>query len=344
MSTDAQTVPAGTRLRRLARDDLDQVVQIDASIAGRPRRGYFERRLQAALREPLLHLQFAVERDGRLEAYALARRLEGEFGRPDPALRLEVIGVPPDLQGRGLGSTLLRALEAEAERQGIRELRTQAPWNDHGMLGFLDRAGFELGTSHVIDCEVRAGRLATDAGERAPGPGRPGSAAEIDFGAPTADFETLARDRADVRSLRSEDVEGAARIDRRITGLDRSAYIARQVAEALLDSAIRVSLAAHRDGSLAGYLAASMDFGDFGRAEPAAVIDTIGVDPGFAGAGIGTALLSQLFVNLQALHVERVETVIARERLDLLGFFYGRGFVPSRRLGFVKHLDRGATS
>ncbi|MGC2519091.1 MAG: GNAT family N-acetyltransferase, partial [Burkholderiales bacterium] len=72
--------------------------------------------------------------------------------------------------------------------------------------------------------------------------------------------------------------------------------------------------------------------------EPVAVIDTIGVDPGFAGTGIGTALLSQLFVNLEALHVERVETVIARENFDLLGFFYRAGFGPSQRLAFVKRL------
>ena len=83
---------------------------------------------------------------------------------------------------------------------------------------------------------------------------------------------------------------------------------------------------------------ASVDFGDFGRAEPVAVIDTIGVDPGFAGAGIGRALLSQLFANLEALRVERVATVVARDNFGLLEFFYRAGFGSSQRLAFIKRL------
>jgi N-acetylglutamate synthase-like GNAT family acetyltransferase len=81
-----------------------------------------------------------------------------------------------------------------------------------------------------------------------------------------------------------------------------------------------------------------VDYGDFGRAEPAAVIDTLGVDPLRAHEGIGRALLSQLFVNLRGLGVERVETVVAPGDHGLLGFFYAAGFRPSERLSFVKTL------
>ena len=163
--------------------------------------------------------------------------------------------------------------------------------------------------------------------------------AELDYGAPeTNDFEALARDRCDVRSLAPADVADIVRIDQRIVGRDRSAYISRVMDEALRDSAIRVSLAAYYGGSVAGFIMAKVDFGDFGRTEPVAVIDTVGVDPGFAGAGIGTALLSQLFVNLAALHVERVETVVDTRNLALLGFFLRAGFGPSGRLAFVKPL------
>lgn len=340
MATDAQAASTGVKLRRLAPHDLDAVAAIDTSITGRSRRNYFERRLEAALREPPLHAQFGLEQEGKLAGYVLARRLEGEFGRPDPALRLEVIGVTPGKQGRGFGSKLLEMLESEAKRQGIAELRTQVLWTDHDMLRFLDRARFRLGHSQVIDCVVHAGRISSAEEDKALAAEQHGAGKEIDYSRPAGyDFETLARDCAEVRSLAPEDVAGVARVDFRITGSDRSPYIARQVNEALRDSAVRVSLAAHRDGSIAGYITAKVDFGDFGRAEPVAVIDTIGVDPGYVGAGIGTALLSQLFVNLHALHVERVETVIAPERLDLLGFFYRAGFAPSQRLGFVKRLS-----
>jgi len=51
-----------------------------------------------------------------------------------------------------------------------------------------------------------------------------------------------------------------------------------------------------------------------------AIIDTIGVDPDTRTRGVGHALMSQLFVNLGALRVERVETLIAPRDMALLGF------------------------
>jgi ribosomal protein S18 acetylase RimI-like enzyme len=341
MAERAQARPlSDVKLRRLVAQDLDAVVAIDAQITGRSRRVYIERRLQAALRAPTLHTQFAAEEHGVLKGYVLARKLEGEFGRADPVLRLEMIGVRPGEQGHGYGGALLGALEADARKHDTFELRTQVTWKDHGMLGFLDRAGFELGSNLVIDCEVHAGRIRSGNEEKVLAPEHNRFGDENDYGDPhqTNDFEALARDAADVRSLERADLDEIVRIDRRIMDRDRRAYIGRLVDEALLHSAIRVSLVAHQDQSATGYIMASVDFGDFGRTEPVAVIDTIGVDPGFTGAGVGTALLSQLFVNLEALRVERVATVVDRDNFGLLAFFYRAGFGTSQRLGFVKRL------
>jgi len=274
-----------------------------------------------------------------LEGYVLARRLEGEFGHDAATLRLEVIGVRPGEQGHGYGDALLGALEADARKNGIYSARTQASWKDRAMLGFLDHAGFQLGGNQVIDCEIHSWHLGGKDEDRVLAPEPHGFSAEIDHSmAKSNDFEALARDRTDVRSLTREDLAEIVRIDRRITGGDRSAYIGRLVDEALQDSAVRVSLVAHQDGSAVGFVMASVDFGDFGRAEPVAVIDTIGVDPGFTGSGIGAALLSQLFVNLEALRVERVATVVERDNFSLLAFFYRAGFGASQRLAFVKPL------
>ena len=134
------------------------------------------------------------------------------------------------------------------------------------------------------------------------------------------------------------DLDDIVRIDRAITGRDRQAYMQRELDEAMVDSAIRVSLTARLDGAIVGYLMARADLGDFGRTEPVAVIDTIGVDPAYAHRGVGHALLSQLFANLGALRIERVETIVAQRDLALLGFLYDVGFAPSQRLPFVRRL------
>ena len=62
-----------------------------------------------------------------------------------------------------------------------------------------------------------------------------------------------------------------------------------------------IHMAARRDGVLAGFLMARADHGDFGRTEPVAVLDTIGVDPAQTRQGVARALLTQIFANLTAL-------------------------------------------
>jgi hypothetical protein len=45
-----------------------------------------------------------------------------------------------------------------------------------------------------------------------------------------------------------------------------------------------------------------------------------------------------LFANLDALHIERVETMVDATDLALLGFFYSAGLLPSQRLPFARRL------
>ena len=166
-------------------------------------------------------------------------------------------------------------------------------------------------------------------------PQRVGEAPEINYGKPAApDFGPLARDRIPVRIMREGDLRAIVAIDRRITGRDRAAYFASKVAEALHQSDVRVSLIAERDGGPVGFIMARVDFGEFGRIEPTAVLDTIGVDPDHRGSGVGRALLSQLLINLTTLRVEHIRTGLDWRDRDLLGFLDHCGFRPSQQLSF----------
>ena len=327
-------------VRALTADDLAQVAAIDAAIEGRSRRGYVERRLAAALRDPALHAQFAATDENGLAGYILARVLEGEFGRGGRSLRLELVGVRPDTRGHGVGTRLFDALAQWARRHAIQDLRTQAGWNDFTMLQWLDGMGFRKAPNTIVDCAVDGGAYRPERDDAIALPIGDGPGHEISFSAPGGnDFERLARDTADVHSMTPADLGDIARIDQGITGRDRGDYLRSKLAEAMDDSSLRVSLAARRDGANVGYLMARVDRGDFGRTEPVAVIDTLGVDPEYARRGVGHALLSQLFANLGALRVERVETVVAQRDLALLGFLFAVGFAPSQRLAFMRRLD-----
>jgi ribosomal protein S18 acetylase RimI-like enzyme len=329
-------VPPQVAIRPLQPGDLDAVVAIDQAIEGRSRRAYIRRRLDAALREPARHAQFAAVGAQGLVGYLLARVLIGEFGREQAGLRIELVGVRRDQQHHGVGQHLLDALVEHGRRKGLDELRTAARWNDHAMLRWFDAMGFALSADRIVDCAVGAGAYRP---ERDDASAAPAGGGEVDYSAPAGnDFEKLARDTADLRSMTAEDLPAIVRIDRLLTGRDRAGYMGAQLAESLDDSAIRVSLVARLDDTVVGYLMARTDLGDFGRAEPVAIIDTIGVDPEYAHRGVGHALLSQLFVNLGALHVERVETILAPRDLGLQAFLYDCGFAPSQRLAFARRI------
>jgi ribosomal protein S18 acetylase RimI-like enzyme len=171
-------------------------------------------------------------------------------------------------------------------------------------------------------------------------PARIGDPAEIDYGRPAApDFGPLARDKIPVRAMKEGDLVSIVAIDRRITGRNRFDYFKERLAEALFESGVRVSLLAERDGLPVGFIMARVDLGEFGRFEPTAVLDTIGVHPEFRGQGVGRALLSQLLVNLSTLRIEHVRTEIDWRDRELLGFLDHCGFLPSQELCFDRFVE-----
>lgn len=313
------------RIRRLVPEDLERAVAIDREIVGFSRRGYFDKRLAAALRDPNAHIQFGVDGADGMEAFLLARVLRGEFGRDAPSVVLEVIDVAPAAQHHGHGASLLGALETAMRAQGIGELQTSILWTDHAMARFLGDHRFAKAPRHIVGSSIDAIDLTLHADE--------------DDDAEASDaVDALPRDQIEVASLAQSDLDALVAIDRKLTGRDRRDYMAAKIEEALLDSGVRVSLTARLDGIASGYLMARVDYGDFGRAAPVAVIDTIGVHPDFAGHGVAHALLSQLLINLRGLRVERIETTVALQDFDLLGFLYRTGFKPTQRIALTKRV------
>lgn len=342
LATAEERAPA---VRALRPADLDAVAVLDARIGGRQRRAYFLRRLEAALKAPDRHIQLAADdAEGRLAGFVLYRVETGEFGAFAHAAALETIGVVPERRRCGIGRALIARARAILRRKGIAAETTKADWRNHALLHFLDGVGFDLAPRHVISFDLLRPRVAlerdADAAALAAG-GIQAEPREVDYGKPRADSaEAPARDRIPVRSMNADDLGALLRIDRRAMGRERNSYMRAKMAAALDPSGVGVSLVAEVDRAPVGFVMATVEFGEFGRTEPAAVIDTIGVDPDFRRAGVASALLSQLVVNLRGLDLERIETEVAREQFDLLGLFYRWGFAPAARLAFARAVER----
>ena len=313
------------QLRPLDGKDLDAVVTLDRALAGHSRRNFFARRLEHAARDPGGFVTVAAERDGRVAGFALARITEGEFGATSREAVLDAIGVDPALAGqRGVGRGLIDGLVAELQGRGIGELATQVDWTERGLLGFFARSGFDL-APRIVLARASADRLPV---ARGAGPERDNDHSD----ATGDDFQSLAHDRLPVRSMTRDDLAPIIEIDRRITGRARVAYLTRKLDEAFTESAVQMSLVAEIDHRPAGFVMARVDIGEFGHAEPEAVMDTIGVDPRQSHKGIATALLSQLMANLVALRTETLRTEVGWNHFGLMRFLDRMGFGPHRRL------------
>lgn len=140
-----------------------------------------------------------------------------------------------------------------------------------------------------------------------------------------------------VRTLTRADLDRLAKIDQANSGRNRRKYLEGKLDRAL-GSDVRISLGAEIDGVLVGAILGSVHYGEFGLAEPIAILDTLLVDPTRKRMGIGRAMLDQLLKNLGALRIERIRSEVAWNDQELIGFLAKAGFVPAPRLVLDKVL------
>ncbi len=142
-----------------------------------------------------------------------------------------------------------------------------------------------------------------------------------------------------VRSLDRSDLPAVIAIDAALMGRTREDYYRTKLDQAMAQAGPQTSLVAEMDEIPVGFLLARVYYGEFGQAEPIAVIDSVGVKPEFRGQHVGQALLRQLLMNLGALNVERVQTQVDWGQFDLLRFLSAAGFEPAKRICLEMRLD-----
>ncbi len=320
-------------IKPLTPGDLDAVIDIDMSTTGISRRGYFQKRLAAATDHPKNYVYVGIHVDDQLQGFAFARLVDGDFGTPGASASLDAIGTRPEHSHRGYGQILLNEVETVLHHKGVDSLTSQVDWENAGVLGFLSGAGFQMSPRLVL---TRTTAKIPPVLEQAP---EDDDNPELDYSSPESDdFAALSQDRIPVRSMVEGDLRKVITIDSANSGFDRSGYCSRKMHESLHESGVRVSLVAEREGFNAGFIMARVDFGEFGHTSPEAVLDTIGVDPGYASQGVGTALMSQLMANLAILRVENVRTEISWNDVDLIAYFNAMGFVPAQRITLSRAL------
>jgi len=135
-----------------------------------------------------------------------------------------------------------------------------------------------------------------------------------------------------VRNLEERDLDDIVKLEKKTTGQSRREYYALKVKSALNETGIRISLVAELDDHVVGFLMGQVFYGEFGQPEAIAIIDSLGVDPGYRRKKVARALMHQLKTNLRGLNIEIIQTQVDWAQFELLQFFSGEGFSPAPRL------------
>ncbi|HDZ25710.1 MAG TPA: GNAT family N-acetyltransferase [Candidatus Aminicenantes bacterium] len=150
-----------TNIRLLSMDDLDDILQIEEKIEkeqdlGKSERmAYFEETATYHLQhgEPLLNL--GAEIDGKLVGFIFAEIRLWEFGRGEKTGWIQVLGIDPEYQGRGIGRKLGETLLGHFKRKNVKKVRTLVDWYEGNLISYFRSLGFDILNMIPLEKELK---------------------------------------------------------------------------------------------------------------------------------------------------------------------------------------------
>lgn len=132
----------GPAVRSLTELDLDGIARIAEKTRGRYEPDLWENRVTYYLRRAP-EGSVVAELDGELVGFMLGDVRSGEFGIEERSGWIEVLGVDPDVAGRGVGKALADEMLRRYGAQGVTKVRTMVDRSMPEIEAFFSRLGFE---------------------------------------------------------------------------------------------------------------------------------------------------------------------------------------------------------
>jgi len=130
-------------IRRMTPKDIDAILKIDEKITGKPHEAYWESKVASYInRDPASCL--VAELEGQVVGFILGDIRGWEFNIPMSGW-LEIMGVDPDYQGKGIGRKLAEALFDYFRKSGVDTVHTMLNWNDGDLVDYFRTLGFKRG-------------------------------------------------------------------------------------------------------------------------------------------------------------------------------------------------------
>lgn len=128
-------------IRKMRKDDVDDVTRIDAAITKTPSPFNFRPIVaEAAKKDPDVSL--VAEIRGRVVGFMISYITAGNFGT-DRIAWIARFGVEPKHMGQEIGKSLAKGIFDHYQAKGVKKVYTSVRWDSTDLLSFFKALGFE---------------------------------------------------------------------------------------------------------------------------------------------------------------------------------------------------------
>ncbi|UCF91353.1 MAG: GNAT family N-acetyltransferase [Desulfobacterales bacterium] len=129
------------QIRRLKKDDAEEISRIYAEITRKPVDTDFKRIIEEHARREE-DACFVAEHEGRVVGFMISYILTGGFGIAKSAW-IATLGVNPKFMGTGIGASLAGEIFRFYQTKGIENVYTSVRWDSTDLLSFFKTLGFD---------------------------------------------------------------------------------------------------------------------------------------------------------------------------------------------------------
>ncbi|MBN1255224.1 MAG: GNAT family N-acetyltransferase [Deltaproteobacteria bacterium] len=141
------------KIRALAYGDLDAIVEIDKAILGKERPEYWSMKIELSEnRSPMASL--VAELNGKVVGFIMGDASGWEYGVPDTVGWIDIVGVHPQYQRKGIARILFKEMVANLKKVGVDTIYTLVTWKEFDRLYFFDKMGFQKGDMLQLELKV----------------------------------------------------------------------------------------------------------------------------------------------------------------------------------------------
>jgi ribosomal protein S18 acetylase RimI-like enzyme len=128
-------------IRKMRKDDVDEVARIDAAITKSPSRLNFKPIVAEATKKNS-SASLIAEIRGRVVGFMISIITAGIFGTEKVAW-ISMFGVDPEYMGREVGKSLAKGIFDFYRAKGVKRIYTSVRWDSTDLLSFFKTIGFE---------------------------------------------------------------------------------------------------------------------------------------------------------------------------------------------------------